>query len=948
MKRFIILLFTTIVTLYGIAQNSILENDSYCLKFDSNDGSYSIIDKRNNEICIKKAYFQFNQWKSTDSIFHCKTIRPQKNKLRIICSAQNIPQLTVDITLEKENFFSFQYKITNNTNRFFRLLYLSPLKEGYIYPKHKKDNMVNILDGFGGGEPNQINKQIPVYSRNNLMIYWEENNIPYNIVAGGMTYKDFEKFVSIESTQNRKQVLSKVHKIKSYLNLGFDQQNGFKEMLRLGTGEPCRFNELNDFLHTAVYGWNFILVDALHLCPEKQYYCGMTFCDNGYTSKQAIFADNGKPLVPKNFTDFKPLNEQSSIKCLVPQIHIPNITKGERPLQVLFPIPKDLYSEGNCRLLIKHLEGQKAIASEIFLCEGKLDSTQTIPYPITEYDFQKMILNLYAYDEIGKGIHINETYSSEDKFYLDLSDRHPFHALEKYAAIVKKEQNISLSYYPYPTICMWYAHEKQYGNSYLDGTSSACINEIKNVRTTNFLDYSPIGIRLVPVSLGWQDDVHTLYGTYSKPYETTKKWAKTLSQLGGVPFYYFTNVRIPHEHNEYADTYPKHMLFNCSKAYVPCYDFMQNACSGYDYTDPGFIRHLKTYSYPRLRKAGVKGGMWDFPYTTWPKFGGMEDSCSTAAAAYVNIYKTAQQGMGKDALLQERNLDRGSDVTLGYISSQRTEGDTDLFTPDMATKIGLRWYKNRMLFNYDADAKNLLKTSPNNKDGRRKLLTMSYVAGSRLLLANSFSQLNKEIIYDLTRIVPFHQTPISARPIDMFINKHPKIYDMKINNEWHQLTLYNIYDHKNDTIKIDLAAQNHKGGLELDSCSYYHIYEFWDNNYLGKFKGNEILMQILRPGEAKMLSIHKTSSYPQIISSDRHILQGFIDLSKIKWKTNILSGKIKLIKSQPTIITIALNNWDIENKNELTIKQLTSNIAQILFKSNKTESRTFKIKFRKR
>ena len=49
-----------------------------------------------------------------------------------------------------------------------------------------------------------------------------------------------------------------------------------------------------------------------------------------------------------------------------------------------------------------------------------------------------MILNLYAYDEIGKGIHINEKYSSEDKFYLDLSDRHPFHALENYAAIVKK------------------------------------------------------------------------------------------------------------------------------------------------------------------------------------------------------------------------------------------------------------------------------------------------------------------------------------------------------------------------------------------------------------------------------------------------------------------------------------------------------------------------------
>ena len=122
---------------------------------------------------------------------------------------------------------------------------------------------------------------------------------------------------------------------------------------------------------------------------------------------------------------------------------------------------------------------------------------------------------------------------------------------------------------------------------------------------------------------------------------------------------------------------------------------------------------------------------------------------------------------------------------LGNISSQRTEGDTDLFSASMATKIGLRWYKNRILFNYDADAKNLLKVFPDNVDGRRKVLTMSYVAGSRLLLANSFKQLNKGIIHDLTRVVPFHQSPVSARPLDMFIRKNPQIYDAIINRGWH-------------------------------------------------------------------------------------------------------------------------------------------------------------------
>lgn len=138
-----------------------------------------------------------------------------------------------------------------------------------------------------------------------------------------------------------------------------------------------------------------------------------------------------------------------------------------------------------------------------------------------------------------------------------------------------------------------------------------------------------------------------------------------------------------------------------------------------------------------------------------------------------------------------------------------------MFSASMATKIGLRWYKNRILFNYDADAKNLLKVFPDNVDGRRKVLTMSYVAGSRLLLANSFKQLNKGIIHDLTRVVPFHQSPVSARPLDMFIRKNPQIYDAIINRGWHQLTLYNTNDLESDTITVDLGGENRKGGMEL-------------------------------------------------------------------------------------------------------------------------------------
>lgn len=933
----------------GFSQNNVLENEYYKLIFNIEKGSYAIIDKRNKEICLENAYYQLNQWKSNDPLFSHKIKEKTTHSLYIISKSPQSPELHLKIRLENNNFFSFQCGIKNTTGKFLRLLHISPTTEGNIYPYQQKAKDLNILDGFGGGEPNRISKQIPVYSRNNIMIHWEENQIPHSIIAGGLTYADYEKFVTVESPDSRRSQLQKKHILKAHLNLGFTQQDGFQEVLRMGTGEPLRYDLTDGILHTAIYGWNFALVEALRLNPNKDYYCGISWCDNGYTTKQSIYADNGQSTLPQALTDFKPLNSDSakpSIKCLVPATQVPNISNKEQPIQILFPLPKDIYKNGTCRLLVKHNKGPKAIASELFLCEGKLDCISKTDYAVSSPNSKDMLLNLYAYDEVGKGIKPNETYLPEDRFYLDFSESHPFIALEKYASNVKKEQKISLPYYSFPTICMWYANEKQYGNSGLNGTSSASIKEAENIKGTDILNYSPFGIRLVPVSLGWFDDTHSLYGTYSKPHETTKKWGNALLKNRCIPFYYFTNVRIPHEHNEYADTYPQHMLFNQSKAYVPCFDFMQNACSGYDYTDPDFIRHLAKYTYPRLKAAGIKGGMWDFPYTTWPKFGGMEDSCSTAAAAYINVYRIAKKGLGKNSLLQERNLDRGADVTLGYVSSQRTEGDTDLYSAHMATKIGLRWYKNRTLFNYDADAKNLLKASPNNADGRRKVLTMSYVTGSRLLLANSLKQLKKEIIHDLTRIIPFHQSPVSARPLDMFIRKTPQVYDAIINKGWHQLTLYNTNDLKSDTITVNLGEENRKGGVELDKQKEYHIYDFWNKTYTGEYKGNDNLVQIIRPGEARMLSIRESLPYPQIISTDRHLMQGLTELRNIHWSQNTLSGEILLTRGDTTTITIALNEWEIVGSTPAKIISTTPQIVQIRFASQDSRYHSFYIKFK--
>ena len=184
---------------------------------------------------------------------------------------------------------------------------------------------------------------------------------------------------------------------------------------------------------------------------------------------------------------------------------------------------------------------------------------------------------------------------------------------------------------------------------------------------------------------------------------------------------------------------------------------------GYDYTSPGFQQHVRQV-WENLRLAGIQGVKFDYPdlpFTGWPG-GGMSDPYATTAMHYRTIFRLAREGLGPDCYLHERALDRGSDVTLGLVTSQRTEGDTDRMDPSMVSRVGLRWYKNRVVINYDMDGKNPFHANPPNRDGERATWTMAYVAAGTLMLSPSFGRMTPEHIHDLSRIYPFHSARQSA------------------------------------------------------------------------------------------------------------------------------------------------------------------------------------------
>lgn len=635
---------------------------------------------------------------------------------------------------------------------------------------------------------------------------------------------------------------------------------------------------------------------------------------------------------------------------------------------------------------------------------GPLDKSEVfVAGGVTYHEFEKFVkivcndksfsLQLYAQDPVGKLIDAGNTYAGDESFYLCFDNKNPFEALEQYAAVLKKAQKIELGYYDFPTECLWYATtyiaDKSRGGF---NNSKGAVEEMDYANKSGITKYVKAAIRLVPDAYGpnnqqgWWDDEHwAKYSSgwsselpnYTDPYLTTKSWSQAILSKGGIPITYVQSAR---RSEDFAKLHPEWMLFNDSYRMYgsnPTIVLMQESSYpnprsaqhgtrqwwsdrqlwGYDFTDPGFIAHMKKV-YANLKDAGIKGLFFDYPeVTAWAYEGGFEDKYATTAWAYRNMFQLAKDGLEKGALLQERNMTRGSDVTLGTIASQRVWADADSISAEMVSYGGLRWYKNRVVINYDMDSKDPRKAMPKeNKDGSRSMYTMTYVASSRFLLARSFSELTPEEIHDMSRTFPYHTTAQSARPLDAFTNgkAYPEVYDFKVNENWRQLTFYN-YDKQNKKIISVWPGQSlNEGGMELDPQRQYYVYDFWNNNLIGLIDGNKEFVQELRAGEARMMAIHAKENNPQFIATTRHIMQGYIDLKDVKWndKAQSLTGVASVVEGDPFEVIIATNGKKIKGcktySAECSIKTIDekNGIAVLTINAAKTAPVKWDIRFK--
>lgn len=536
-------------------------------------------------------------------------------------------------------------------------------------------------------------------------------------------------------------------------------------------------------------------------------------------------------------------------------------------------------------------------------------------------------LNVTIEDPQGKLIEPGTTYDGVDTVFLDFSTTDPFTSLETYGMAVRTANDARPKIYDYPTLCGWMVSTGSYGEGRPLNTSRELVGQMEIAKESGILNYTPVGIRLEPdyycdrntgdTQQGWWNDEYwAKYESLVEPYETFGKFCGKIQELGGIPFTYIqTNM----PSNDFAMAHPEWMLNNdITRLHAEHRHHMPYV--KFDFTDPGFQKHTLSM-WQRLRKQGLLGIKFDYPESGWCLHGGFEDKTHTTTTAYRKIFELCREGLGEESYIHERNLgEYGTpclDVTAGIVDLQRVWGDASHFEPEMASRIGLRWYKNRSVFGYYPDGKSFKKLDT---DQRRTMLTLVGLISGRIELGTSFGRMKPEEQRDLTRLYPMFPGTRSFRPVDMLIEGRldPAVYAYDVEDGWTQLILCNNHDEA-ATISAPIAGDMaDTGSLGLDAEASYYLYDFWNDKFLGEIKGNGSVSQKLQPRHALVYSLREKKDHPQVLSTNRHAMQGMVDLADVSCSTSKSGGKASVVGGEPFVITLAGNGHTAESATSST------------------------------
>ena len=224
-------------------------------------------------------------------------------------------------------------------------------------------------------------------------------------------------------------------------------------------------------------------------------------------------------------------------------------------------------------------------------------------------------------------------------------------------------------------------------------------------------------------------------------------------------------------------------------------------------------------------------------------------------------------------------------ITVGLTDSMRIEADvnygfsdaawdTYFLHPDSsASAAAKRYYFHKRTRINDADhiCMNLL-----NNQQAEAAATIIALSGGNMISGDRLIELDPYKLEILKKITPSFGE--AATPVDLFDGEMQSVFALKIKKPFGEWTIAAFFNSSlTETVDKKFSLKR----FWLEPGKTYLAFDFWKHQFLGEITGE--LEVTVQPGSVTLLSLHEKTGGSQFVSTDRHVLQGAVEIEDVNW-----------------------------------------------------------------
>ena len=297
-------------------------------------------------------------------------------------------------------------------------------------------------------------------------------------------------------------------------------------------------------------------------------------------------------------------------------------------------------------------------------------------------------------------------------------------------------------------------------------------------------------------------------------------------------------------------------------------------------------------------------------------------------------------------------------TTTGLIDSMRIEADVNygfseaawetyfLHPACSAAAIARRYYFHKRTWINDADHVCLNLLTNQQSEAAATLIALS---GGNMISGDRLTQLDTYKLEILKKITP--SSGETAIPVDLFDTGIQSVFALKVKRLFAEWTVVGFF---NSSLTETIEKKYNLKRLWLNADKTYLAFDFWKRQFIGEV--SDEIKVTLEPGSVTLLALHEKTGNPQFISTDRHVLQGAIEIEDVTWgeNTKTLSGLSTGPSDTSHNVYVYIpesHPWTWSGGHELfhdyksySLKSIDKNIIQVHVCFEKSEKVAWKIK----